>query len=97
MTENITWGLLRPRYFVFGPYMALIVAATTMIYLWASSYSIAKQVEPLRRSNGLARKENQLMYDSVGGWSSVSYFNRQTYEKGRYSDAVGQYPPFIGP
>ena len=31
------------------------------------------------------------MYDTVGGWSSVSYFNRQGYEKGRYAAAVGQY------
>ncbi len=29
------------------------------------------------------------MYDSVGGWDSVSHFNTVTYEKRRYSDAVG--------
>ena len=33
------------------------------------------------------------MYDTVGGWSSVSYFNRQDYEKDRYSQAVGLYLP----
>lgn len=69
--------------------MALDVAATTVIYLWASTYLISKQVGPQRRSQGYSRKENQLMYDTVGGWSSVSYFNRQDYEKERYSQAVG--------
>ena len=29
------------------------------------------------------------MYDSVGNWDSVSHFNAVSYEKGRYSVAVG--------
>lgn len=29
------------------------------------------------------------MYDSVGSWDSVSHFNTVSYEKGRYSNAVG--------
>ena len=73
--------------------MALNVTATAIVYLWASGYFIVQQVEPRRRAQGLARKENQLMYDTVGGWSSVSYFNRQTYEKQRYSAAVGTHSP----
>ncbi len=71
--------------------MALTVAATTAAYLWASTYFINKQAGPQRRSRGIDQKEAQLMYDTVGGWSSVSYFNRQGYEKGRYAAAVGQY------
>jgi len=82
---------LKYSYHVFGAYMALDVAATTIIYLWASTYFINKQVEPQRKMQGLFRKESQLMYDTVGGWSSVSYFNRQAYEKERYSQAVGGY------
>lgn len=72
--------------------MALNVAATTIVYLWASTYFIGKQSEPQRRAQGLARKEHQLMFDTVGGWSSVSYFNRQAYEQERYSQAVGSCP-----
>lgn len=42
-----------------------------------------------RTSTKLARKKAQVMYDSVGSWDSVSHFNTISYEKGRYSDAVG--------
>ena len=69
--------------------MALNVATTTVIYLSASTYLLSKQSEPQRKAQGFWRKENQLMYDTVGGWSSVSYFNRKDYEQGRYSQAVG--------
>ena len=69
--------------------MALNVVATTVIYLSASTYLLSKQSEPQRKAQGFWRKEHQLMYDTVGGWSSVSYFNRQAYEQGRYSQAVG--------
>ncbi|CAD6570642.1 MAG: hypothetical protein ASARMPREDX12_003784 [Alectoria sarmentosa] len=76
-------------YWVFGPYMALIVAATTVIFVWASFAFVGQQVEPRRKCNALKRREFQVMYDTVGGWSSVSYFNRHGYEKGRYADVVG--------
>jgi hypothetical protein len=29
------------------------------------------------------------MYDSVGGWHTVSYFNRMGYEQDRYAKVVG--------
>ena len=53
---------------IFGPYMALIVAATTIIFLWTSAYFVDKQTEPRRRLTGLSRKETQLMYDTIGGY-----------------------------
>ena len=53
---------------IFGPYMALIVAATTMIFLWTSAYFTDRQTEPRRRLTGLARKEFQLMFDTLGGY-----------------------------
>ncbi len=71
--------------------MALTVAATSAIYLWTSTYFLNKQAELQRTSRNIQQKESQLMYDTVGGWSSVSYFNRHAYEKGRYAAAVGPY------
>ena len=53
---------------IFGPYMALIVAATTMIFAWTSAYFIDRQTEPRRRQIGLRRKEFQQMYDTVAGY-----------------------------
>lgn len=74
---------------IFGPYMALIVATTTLIFLWTSAYFVDRQTEPRRRLTGLARKEHQVMYDTIGGWSSVVYFNRREYEQDRYAEVVG--------
>lgn len=71
--------------------MALLVAATTLTYLWCSVFATSKIVEPQRKRRMFDRKEFQLMYDTVGGWSSVCYFNRHAYEKNRYSSAVGTY------
>lgn len=53
---------------IFGPYMALIVATTTVIFLLTSAYFVEKQTEPRRRATGLSRRENQVMYDTVGGY-----------------------------
>lgn len=57
---------------VFGPYMALIVAATTLIFAWTSAYFIDRQTEPRRRQMGLSRKEYQHMYDTVGGYVQIT-------------------------
>ena len=57
---------------VFGPYMALIVAATTLIFAWTSAYFIDRQTEPRRRQIGLSRKEYQHMYDTVGGYVQMT-------------------------
>ena len=67
----------------------IVMAATTIAYFWSSSYFTAKQMEPRRRSQELARKEVQVRYDTMGGWNAVSYFNRIAYEQERYSSVVG--------
>ncbi|KAL2046293.1 hypothetical protein N7G274_001740 [Stereocaulon virgatum] len=75
-------------YHVFGPYLALILATTTTLYVWSSNLFISKQAAIHREGAHCKRKESQTMYDSVGGWNTVSYFNRIPYEKRRYSDVV---------
>ena len=57
---------------IFGPYMALIVAATTMVFAWTSAYFIDRQTEPRRRQIGLCRKEFQQMYDTVAGYVQLT-------------------------
>ena len=64
------------------------MAATAIIYLWASTYFTAKQVGPRRRFQSLARKENQVRYETMGSWNTVSYFNRLAYEQERYSKVI---------
>ena len=78
-------------YYLFGAYMALTVAATTVVYLWVTTYYSAKESEYRRRNTGISRKEYQCMYDTLGSWSTVTYFNRLPYERGRYALVVEQY------
>jgi hypothetical protein len=46
--------------------MILTVAAMTIVFLWAATYYSAEQSEYQRRNTGIARKEAQIMYDTVG-------------------------------
>ena len=80
---------------VFGPYMALIVAATTLIFAWTSAYFIDRQTEPRRRQVGLSRKEFQHMYDTVGGYvrtTAISFTQYHTicarFAPRRHTNAV---------
>ena len=76
-------------YYLFGAYMALIVGTTTVLYFWISTYFTAMQSDARRGQTDISRKEYQILYDSMGNWKTVSYFNRTPYEQQRYSSTVG--------
>lgn len=78
-------------YYLFGPYMLLTVAAMTIVFSWAVTCYSAEQSEYRRRNTGIAKKEAQIMYDSVGSWTTVAYFNRSVYELKRYTTVIEQY------
>ncbi|KAL9610440.1 MAG: hypothetical protein Q9167_004865 [Letrouitia subvulpina] len=78
-------------HYLFGPYMTLLAAVTSVSLIWAILFLNNKQSYPRYRYMETARKESQYMYDSVGGWSTVSYFNRIPYEQDRYKTAVNQH------
>ena len=50
--------------FLFGPYMTLAAAATTVLYLCSTFYFNAKQSKNRRLYLDSARKESQVMYDT---------------------------------
>ncbi|KAI4281281.1 MAG: hypothetical protein L6R38_003806 [Xanthoria sp. 2 TBL-2021] len=75
-------------YHLFGPYMALLAAATTLAYLSSAAQLNSKVSKYRREYIGLFRKEMQTMYDSVGSWATVLYFNHVPYEEKRYEGAV---------
>ncbi|KAL8846974.1 MAG: hypothetical protein Q9221_007968 [Calogaya cf. arnoldii] len=75
-------------YHLFGPYMALLGAATTLAYLSSAIPLNTKLTKYRRKWQALSRKESQIMYDSVGSWTTVSYFNNVPYEEMRYKGAV---------
>ncbi|KAL8813951.1 MAG: hypothetical protein Q9223_006794 [Gallowayella weberi] len=75
-------------YRLFGPYMAILAAATTLAYLLSNLQLNSKLSKPRRNYVELMRKESQIMYDTVGSWTTIAYFNRFSYEKERYKGAV---------
>ncbi len=75
-------------YYLFDGYMALIVAGVVVVYLCSSTYFNAWQVGVRRRLISKWKAERQLMYDTMGSWQTVSYFNRLKHERERYSAAV---------
>lgn len=78
-------------YHLFGPYMALLALATVCAYCVVATHFNVKQSGIRREYQELARKRNQIMYDTVGSWETVSYFNRISYEEERYGKAVANY------
>lgn len=75
-------------YHLFGPYMAIIAAATTLAYLSSTFHLNGKLSKHRRKLQDLHRKEFQIMYDTVGSWTTISYFNRVPYEEKRYKEAI---------
>ncbi|KAL9118419.1 MAG: hypothetical protein Q9187_005037 [Circinaria calcarea] len=78
-------------YSIFDAYMFLIVVATMIAYLWTSTYFTTKQASVRRQNTALARAEYQTLYDTMGGWKTVSYFNRRKHASTRYGTAVTKY------
>ena len=74
--------------------MALMIAVTAVAYFATSTYFMAKISQAGRNNTKLHRKESQVMFDSIGGWHTVTYFNRVEYEQSRYAKAVGKLPSF---
>ncbi|KAI9893480.1 MAG: hypothetical protein M1814_006777 [Vezdaea aestivalis] len=76
---------------LFGGSMCLVLALTALIYF----YSVTKLTSPLlkRRRPWLqsSRAQNARLVESIGNWETVSYFNRQDYEKSRYKEAYDKY------
>ena len=74
--------------YLFGWQMSILVCTSTVSYLWLAKYFTLKQAD-LHRSNTEAdRLENQALFDSVGCWVSVVYFNNFPHERRRYSEAI---------
>ncbi|KAF2141198.1 uncharacterized protein K452DRAFT_250940 [Aplosporella prunicola CBS 121167] len=73
---------------VFDVYMAFIIAITTGSYIYLGIQG-TKYLNPKRRDhNAKSRKENEILYDSVSNWQTVSYHNQHKFEQERYAKAV---------
>lgn len=74
--------------YLFGWYMSIVVCTVSVGYVLAAKHFTQRQVPILRENAETSRTENQVLYDSVGSWISVIYFNNCRYEQKRYLDAM---------
>ena len=75
-------------YYLFNAYMALIAATTVILYVWAATKLTVVGAESQRKSAKVQRKVFQVMFDTLNGWRTVSYFNRINHEQHRYLSAM---------
>ena len=75
-------------YYLFDAYMALIVAAVVVVFLWSAGKIISQQKEKRRLWLADLEHEQNILCESTSNWQTVSYFNRVAHEKFRYSSAV---------
>jgi ABC-type transport system involved in Fe-S cluster assembly fused permease/ATPase subunit len=75
-------------YILFDTYLVLIGAATIVLYLWTfiSLMDIAMKIHRKRVVAG--RKQQAILYDTMGEWRTVTYFNRIPFAKQLYSSGV---------
>lgn len=78
-------------YWLFGPYMALLTGAITVLFLWATTKLMAFAIPSRRIFIKAMRKEAITVHQGFDGWQNASYFNRIQYEVGRYKNAVKDY------
>ncbi|OJD26181.1 hypothetical protein ACJ73_02441 [Blastomyces percursus] len=75
-------------YYLFDAYMALDVAAISVLFMWTSTKILDTQAKKRREFVANMTKEFTHLGETTTNWYTVSYFNRISYEKSRYSSRV---------
>ncbi|MCJ1431415.1 hypothetical protein MMC27_000768 [Xylographa pallens] len=74
--------------YLFDAYMVLIVTSTMVFYLWASLHFTIIMTTSRRQYIAAIRRAYQVMYDTMGGWRTVSYFNRMRHAEELYATST---------
>ncbi|MCJ1281672.1 hypothetical protein MMC26_000994 [Xylographa opegraphella] len=74
--------------YLFDAYMVLIVTSTMVFYLWASVYFTLIMTTSRRQYIAAIRRAYQVLYDTMGGWKTVSYFNRMRHAEELYATST---------
>ena len=77
--------------YLFDAYMLLIVGTTVATYLCTSGRISALASHMRRTCAKKARREFQVLFDTMSGWRTVSYFNMLAHAKESYSTSNLEY------
>lgn len=75
-------------YYIFDAYMALIVGAVSVTFVYVSGKIVSKQREKRKELIETRTQEFTILCESTANWQTVSYFNRVPYEQTRYRSAI---------
>ena len=75
-------------YFLFDAYLVLIGFSLIVLYFWVASALNAGHADRYRVVNTARRRKTQVMYDNLGGWRTVSYFNQIPHAERTYEATV---------
>ena len=78
-------------YFLFDVYLVLIGVAIGTAFVWVSFYLTQRLTKLRRVLMKNQRAQEQAMYDTLGEWKTVSYFNAIRYAKDKYATVVHLY------
>ena len=75
-------------YYLFNVYLVLIGVSIIVAFFWVSVHLSHRQVKMRRRTNMHYRKKRQVLYDTMGGWRTVTYFNAVQHAEKKYATNV---------
>ena len=75
-------------YYLFDAYLMLIGITVMVLYFWIALALSSGQSDLRRQINVTLRRKTQIMYDTMGGWRTVSYFNRVSHAQQTYEASV---------
>ena len=78
-------------YFLFDVYLVLIGVSMMVIFCWVSIHLTSAHAKIRRKNNKLYRQKNQVLYDTMGGWKNVVYFNRTQYAEDKFASSTDRY------
>ena len=78
-------------YWKFNAYASLAMVVASIAYISVEAFASCSNIPNRRRLTKTRRKESRVMHQAVEGWQMVSYFNRFTYERCRFGEAVERY------
>jgi ABC-type transport system involved in Fe-S cluster assembly fused permease/ATPase subunit len=73
-------------YVLFSFYLALIGVATGALYIWVSIHRSPSQRIVSSKSQKAEQRTRQTLYDTMGSWRTVIYFNRLLFSQKMYAE-----------
>ncbi|KAK0895347.1 hypothetical protein LTR02_011838 [Friedmanniomyces endolithicus] len=78
-------------YTLFDVYMTLILMGVGLAYIYIGAKTTTWSVKARRNFNNAWRNEAKVQNEAIANWSTVSHFNRGSYEKERYSKSIDEF------